>query len=113
MSDRDASHTLTELQEARAEVDRLRDQLRWRKVLKEKPTQEGYHLVVFNRHIDLVYYWPSNDLWSISGWEYWRPIGPTPSQFPKKSVAMYQCKCGATKNTNEDCFNCGPLPGGE
>lgn len=28
MSDRDAIHTLTELQEARAEVDRLRDQVK-------------------------------------------------------------------------------------
>ena len=45
MGDRDAEHTLNELQEARAEIDRLRELLRWREVGKEFPEESGAYIV--------------------------------------------------------------------
>ena len=81
MSDRDAIHTLTELQEARAEVDRLRDLLRWRKWPDEKPTEnEANFLVVDKYGLFSVKYWCEDDVWLwrelLENGSYWRPIGP-------------------------------------
>ena len=99
MSDRDASHTLMELQEARAEVDRLRavvreyqrqaaklvervvelDSLRWRDAHTEPPTHEGRYIATCNNNFGS---W-SDNYWGKGRWEiepvdYWRPIGPLP-----------------------------------
>lgn len=84
MSDRDSDHMLLELQEARAEIDRLRELLRWRKWPEEKPVESGTYLVATeDAHCPvayplLTYYgasigWP--DYMSVT---YWRPIGPMP-----------------------------------
>ena len=45
MSDRDSDHMLLELQEARAEIDRLRELLRWRDSKKESPIENADYLV--------------------------------------------------------------------
>jgi len=102
MSDRDAIHTLTELQEARAEIDRLRkinqgqfeaafnlikrieelhDLGRWRDAYGEPPTEEGIYLVINNdfdggTSVHATYWkgrWPIE--FTVANW---RPIGPLP-----------------------------------
>ena len=51
MGDKDLDHMLLELQESRAEIDRLRDLLRWRDVNVEPLPKEGSFLIVEkNRH---------------------------------------------------------------
>ena len=77
MSDRDTQHTLDELREARAEIDRLRDLLRWRDAYGEPPTEEGIYLVI-NNDFDggtsiHVTYWKGK--WPIGFTvPYWREI---------------------------------------
>lgn len=44
MSDKDQAHLLDELQKARAEIDRLREMIRWRKYPEEKPAKSGEYL---------------------------------------------------------------------
>lgn len=61
MSDRDAEHILNELQEARAEVDRLRRLIR---------KQTGVM-------VQGQTFWPD---WVMQEVEYWRPIGPMPGE---------------------------------
>ena len=100
MSDKDTSHTLAELQEARAEIDRLREVvmeykrmaaklvgrvaeldelMRWRKADEETP-EDGSYCVITLRNMD----WPnvirfhSNTLWDWTVITHWRPIGPLP-----------------------------------
>jgi hypothetical protein len=83
MGDRDAEHILNELQEARAEVDRLRDQLRWRDAKTEKPQEGELCLIVMRNMI-----WPNVIQYSEFGfyrspWDtdfilHWRPVGPLP-----------------------------------
>jgi hypothetical protein len=101
MSDRDTIHMLDELQHARsvadsmerafrqanvrcvelmAEVDRLREQLRWRDAHTEPPTIEDRYIVAtcrkgFGSWSDN--YW-ENGRWEIEPVDYWRPIGPLP-----------------------------------
>ena len=101
MGDQDAIHTLTELQEARAEVDRLRDLLRrrdsclmerlvkledllrWRDAYGDPPAEEGIYLVI-NNDFDggtsiHATYWKGK--WPIGFTvPYWRPIGPLPGE---------------------------------
>ena len=100
MGDRDAEHTLTELQEARAEVDRLRDLLRrrdsylmerlvkledllrWRDAHTEPPTIEDRYIVATCRNNIGSWsdnYW-ENGRWEIKPVDYWRPIGPLPDE---------------------------------
>jgi hypothetical protein len=84
MSDRDAEHTLTELQEARAEIDRLRELIRWRKWPEEKPVTSGRYLVLTDGSTDIgnhLSYWSRTaESWSTkdAGIAHWRPIGPLP-----------------------------------
>jgi hypothetical protein len=104
MSDRDASHLLTELQEARHladsnqkaflkanercvelmdEVERLRDLLRWRDAWGEPPTEEGIYLVINNDFDGCTSihatYWKGK--WPIGFTvPYWRPIGSLPGE---------------------------------
>ena len=82
MSDRDSDHMLLELQDARAEIDRLRESIRWRSRWDEPPpTIHGIYLVIgFNfdmkRRIWVAKYdgkWPDN-----LAVDHWRPIGPLP-----------------------------------
>ena len=86
MSDRDSSHTLAELQAARAEVDRLRELVRWRKWPDEKPEKNvDFFCANLGRFFvaDFV-----NGLWLenygtdelLTKVEYWRPIGPLPGK---------------------------------
>jgi hypothetical protein len=76
MSDRDAEHTLAELQEARAEVDRLRDLLRWRKWPEDVPDQCGLY-VTTGYHFGLNYY-HLTDGWQNPQVVWWKAIGPLP-----------------------------------
>ena len=80
MSDRDSDHMLLELQEARAEIDRLRELLRWRCVKTEPPKIKGkYYTVSWNGLPK--YDWFSPEIgWDGKDWRwiYWRPIGPLP-----------------------------------
>lgn len=81
MSDRDSDHMLLELQEARAEIDRLRDQLRWRKWPEESPTETGYYIVwKFNlSYTPNGFYSVNSDSWDVM-WKrfYWMPQMPLP-----------------------------------
>ena len=79
MSDKDTGHTLAELQEARAEVDRLRELLRWRNAKAERP-EAGTDCVVIlgnNQYADAIRYLGDGD-WSTGIISFWRPIGPLP-----------------------------------
>lgn len=119
MSDKDSDHMLLELQEARAEIDRLRELLRWRVFKEEKPNNFGCYLICDSDGCDIyIGHWRVDKTWSHGvSLMYWRPIGPLPHSnmpvFSKESVAMYECKCGCMKNSNESCLNCGQLPRGE
>jgi hypothetical protein len=77
---------LTELQEARAEIGRLRELLLWRKWPEEKPKCDDIYQVIFDEEssglgcdADHIGY----DL-EAGGWDwskdpiYWRPIGELP-----------------------------------
>lgn len=104
MGDRDAEHTLSELQEARAEIDRLRDLLRrrdsylmerlvkledllrWRDSRNEPPNEPGNYLVITNefyggQSVEILHW---NGGWPLETFryrvEYWRPIGPLPGE---------------------------------
>lgn len=85
MSDRDADHILNELQQARAEIDRLRELLRWRDSIQEPPANSGRYLVThgcpsdeldfeFARYDTTVRRWSNGDA------RYWRPIRPLPNE---------------------------------
>lgn len=78
MSDRDAIHTLSELQEARAEVDRLRDLLRWRLWPDEVPDRDGF-CVTTGCHFGLNYY-HLKDGWQNPQVVWWKVIGPMPGE---------------------------------
>jgi len=91
MSDRDSDHMLLELQEARAEIDRLRELLRWRDAKTEKPEQDSLVLVnLIERFagripVRVMRYserceWidPNAGIWMDRDVQYWRPIGPLP-----------------------------------
>ena len=104
MSDKDTGHTLTELQEARAEIDRLRkinqDQfeaafnlikwieelhelVRWRKLSEEAPQSQGQYQAFWDKSegVFVVNYDPFTQAeWKhcIAPPLYWRPIGPLP-----------------------------------
>jgi hypothetical protein len=83
MSDRDAEHTLSELQEARAEIDRLRELLRWRDSMQELPADSGRYLVTHgcaDSELDFEFarYDATLRRWSNGDARYWRPIGPLP-----------------------------------
>lgn len=85
MSDKDQNHLLDELQIARAEIDRLRELLRWRDSNKESPIENADYLVQYlefsgGGFARMVVYWDGS-------WPpyfpnrkscYWRPIGPLP-----------------------------------
>lgn len=76
MSDKDSDHMLLELQEARAEIDRLSDLVRWRKWPEEKPDIHGFYVTTGN-YFGLNYYhmtegWQSDDV------VWWKAIGPMP-----------------------------------
>lgn len=101
MSDREASHLVSELQEARAEVDRLRavvreyqrqaaqlvervvelDSLRWRDARSEPPTEPGIYLATCRKNFGC---WEKNSWeegrWEIEPVDYWRPIGSLPKE---------------------------------
>lgn len=86
MSDRDSDHMLLELQEARAEIDRLRDLVRWRKWPEEKPEKDGDYLCADSGRIFVAGFadgsWAENygtDI-LLTEVEYWRPIGPLPGE---------------------------------
>ena len=101
MSDRDASHLLVELQEARHLADsnrkaflkanercvELMELLRWRKWPEEKPEAGGKYLVIW--FDDAKGLWlddikvvqcnePLRECYLKLGYFYWRPIGPLP-----------------------------------
>lgn len=80
MSDRDSDHMLLELQEARAEIDRLRDLLRWRDAWGEPPTENGEYLVqryeFYGGAELMVLHWNGN--WPLRAITHWRPLGPLP-----------------------------------
>jgi len=82
MSDRDTQHTLDELREARAEIDRLSDLLRWRDAWGEPPTEHGEYLVQryeFYGGAELMtLHWNGN--WPLRAISHWRPIGPLPKE---------------------------------
>jgi len=79
MSDRDTGHTLVELQEARAEVDRLRELVRWRDVESELPGESGfYETLNDSRHpLPRPEYFHELEHFPLMV-KYWRPIGPLP-----------------------------------
>lgn len=79
MSDKDQNHLLDELQIARAEIDRLRELLRWRDAKTEKPKEPTSCLVILgeNQYMDVTNYHGEGD-WSTGIITYWRPIGPLP-----------------------------------
>ena len=84
MGDRDAEHTLNELQEARAEIDRLREFVRWRKYPDEKPEFFNHYLVLTSLDIlgSFVGIYKHDIKWTEFDKPvlYWRPIGPTPGE---------------------------------
>jgi hypothetical protein len=80
MGDRDAEHTLTELQEARAEIDRLRELLRWREVGKEFPEESGAYIVANKTNCFMDYYSKTVKVWSSKYYSHWRPIGLLPGE---------------------------------
>lgn len=84
MSDRDAEHTLNELQEARAEIDRLREFVRWRKYPDEKPEFFNHYLVLTSLDIlgSFVGIYKHDIKWTEFDKPvlYWRPIGPLPGE---------------------------------
>ena len=81
MGDRDAKHTLSELQEARAEIDRLRDLLRWRSAEAERPENGTFCLIILKNSL-----WPNviqhseGMSWNPEFITHWRPIGPLPGE---------------------------------
>jgi hypothetical protein len=82
MSDKDSDHMLLELQEARAEIDRLRDLLRWRDAWGEPPTEHGNYLVhryaFYGDSAIMTLHW--NGSWPMRAITHWRPIGPLPKE---------------------------------
>ena len=84
MGDRDAEHTLNELQEARAEIDRLREFVRWRKYPDEKPEFFNHYLVLTSLDIlgSFVGIYKHDIKWTEFDKPvlYWRPIGPLPGE---------------------------------
>ena len=76
MSDKDSGHMLLELQEARAEIDRLRELLRWRNADKENPNESGWYTVTF-KGLPIPEYYHIEEGW-YGPLRYWRPIGPMP-----------------------------------
>ena len=81
MSDRDADHMLSELQQARAEIDRLRELLRWRDAKSDRPEPMTDCVVILgkNQYADVVRYLGDGD-WSTGIITWWRPIGPQPGE---------------------------------
>lgn len=78
MSDRDSDHMLLELQEARAEIDRLRDLLRWRVFKEEKPDKFNCYFISDGCDI-AIGHWCVDESWLHGvALKYWRPIGPLP-----------------------------------
>jgi hypothetical protein len=71
---------LTELQEARAEIDRLRELLRWREIGKQFPEESGAYIVANNTNCFLDYYSKAAKVWSSKYYSHWRPIGPLPGE---------------------------------
>ena len=80
MGDRDADHMLSELQEARAEIDRLMELLRWREIRKEFPEESGAYIVANNTNCFMDYYSKNGKVWSSKHYSHWRPIGPLPGE---------------------------------
>lgn len=87
MSDRDSDHMLLELQEARAEIDRLRELLRWRDSKKESPIENADYLVQYlefsgGGFARMVVYWDGSWPPYFPNCKscYWRPIGPMPGE---------------------------------
>lgn len=80
MSDKDSDHMLLELQEARAEIDRLRELLRWRVFKEEKPNRFGRYLICDSGGCDIhIGRWRVDETWSHGvSLKYWRPIGSLP-----------------------------------
>lgn len=74
---------LLELQEARAEIDRLRDLLRWRDAWGEPPTEHGNYLVhryaFYGDSAIMTLHW--NGSWPMRAITHWRPIGPLPGKW--------------------------------
>lgn len=77
MSDKDSDHMLLELQEARAEIDRLRDLLRWRKWPEEKPEIHGWYITTSGDFFGLNYYHMTGG-WQHPQIVWWKAIGETP-----------------------------------
>jgi len=85
MSDKDSDHMLLELQEARAEIDRLRGLLRWRKWPEEKPEgKDEYMTIIDDEGNDdtCLLFWNGSEFCLRGGFRplvsYWRPIGELP-----------------------------------
>lgn len=84
MSDKDSDHMLLELQEARAEVDRLRNSTKWRDFCEEKPPVPGGYMVADVSDPKEKNWWSdfwNGTTWQVEGdgvWTHWRPIGPLP-----------------------------------
>ena len=80
MSDRDSDHMLLELQEARAEIDQLRELLRWRVFKEEKPNKFNCYFISDGCDI-AISDWCVDKTWSHGvSLKYWRPIGPLPGE---------------------------------
>ena len=103
MSDRDTSHLLDDLQQARfqadsnerafrqanlrcvelmAEVERLRDLLRWRDAKSEPPQKDGRYFVISWNELFGSDFYSVETGWDhrFMGWTHWRPIGPLPGE---------------------------------
>jgi hypothetical protein len=77
VSDRDAIHTLTELQEARAEIDKLRAA-----ILKHKQAMSEYRGAFYDEELWLaICPMPiGKSGYIIDDVSNWRPIGPMPGK---------------------------------
>ena len=77
MGDRDAEHTLTELQEARAEIDKLRAA-----ILKHKKAMSEYRGAFYDEELWLaICPMPiGKSGYIIDDVSNWRPIGPLPGE---------------------------------
>lgn len=76
--------TTPEERRLRNEVERLRDQLRWRKWPEELPKTDGEYLLVDLRGLSSVSYWETDDYdgeWipQVDQITHWRPIGELPT----------------------------------
>lgn len=86
MSDRDADHMLNELQQARAEIDRLSKLVRWRKWPEEKPeVKQDTHFQVLYKNSkfpghEILFLFEDGPSFNREDISHWRPIGPLPGE---------------------------------